>query len=268
MPRKLLTKKHKKNRSAELDEARPDAVSGRKKNLRNQQQGAFYKAGPALAMPPALMSGLSLQTSGRGEPSQVSAYSRNLRLEGRTDATFDGGNFETQNVRVSAAENCESCAEGDPCIRARGILVARFHVTTAVTLPSANDFPDLTPCQRARVQHAINTVLAPHEERHVQAFRQYNGVTRTPFDVTLCRSQFDSTIQSMFDTQASTRRASAQAASDALDPFHFDVDIDCEEPPTREASATPASELEAIKPEERQEESTDSSAETSESLGI
>ena len=229
MPRKLLARKHKKNRSADLDEARPSAASSRKKDRHNQHQGAFYNAGSALAMPPALMSGLSLQTSGKGEPAQDSAYSRNLRIEGRTDATFDGGSFETQNVQVSAAEGCAACGDGDSCIRARGILVARFHVTTTVTLPSAGDFPDLTPCQRARVQHAITTVLAPHEQQHVQAFRQYNGVTRTPFDVTLCRSQFDSTIQSIFDTQASTRRTTAQAASDALDPFHFDVDIDCEE---------------------------------------
>lgn len=268
MPRKLLARKSRKNHGADQEEARSGAVSGKKKNQRNQQQGAFYKAGPALAMPPALMSELSLQTSGKGEPAQDTAMGRSVRLEGRTDATFDGGSFETQNVRVSAATRCEACAEGDPCIRARGILVARFNVTTTVTLPSVNDFPDLTPCQRARVQNAISTVLAPHEERHVQAFRQYNGVTRTPFDVTLCRSQFDSTIQSMFDTQASARRASAQAASDALDPFHFDVDMNCEEPPPGRTSSSPSREQGESKPEPHPEESAEPAADASQSLGI
>jgi len=175
---------------------------------------------------------------GRGSPAQDSAMASSVSLEGRTDAHFDGGSFSTQNVQVTAAQGCDACSEQDPCVRARGVLVSRFHVTTTVTLPSVNDFPDLTPCQQARVQNAIDTVLAPHEQQHVQAFRQYNGVTRTPFDVTLCRSEFDSTIQGMFDSQESTRRASAQGASDALDPFNFTVDIDCEEP-SDETSATP-----------------------------
>lgn len=245
MPQKFLARKRKKKHGAELDESKQSSAPGGKRNMQNQNQGAFYKTGPALAMPPALASGMSLQASGKGEPAQDSAKGSNVRIEGRTDAEFDGGSFETQNVRVSAAEGCDSCADGDPCIRARGMLVARYHVTTRVTLPSANDFPDLTPCQRARVQSAIDTVLAPHEQEHVSAFRQYNGVTRTPFDVTLCRSEFDSTIQSMFDTQQSGRRAAAQAASDALDPFHFDVDINCEEPP--EAGTSSAGENEEIK---------------------
>ena len=34
----------------------------------------------------------------------------------------------------------------------------------------------------------------------------------------------------MFDDLESGRRQAAQDASDALDPFHFTVDIDCEEP--------------------------------------
>jgi hypothetical protein len=229
MPRKQLAKKRKHKVGGELEESKPSSTLTSKRDLRTQKQGAIYKAGPVLAMPPMLASGLSLQTSGRGDPSQDSAMANNVRLQGRTDATFDGGAFETEHVRVSAADGC-ACGDGDPCIRARGILVARFHVATTVTLPRVADFPDLTPCQRTRVQRAITTILAPHEQQHVQAFRQYNGITRTPFDVTLCRSEFDSTIQSMFDTQESARRAAAQAASDALDPFHFDVDIDCEEP--------------------------------------
>jgi len=38
-------------------------------------------------------------------------------------------------------------------------------------------------------------------------------------------------MQSMHDGEQSTRQTAAQARSDALDPFSFDVDLDCEEPP-------------------------------------
>jgi hypothetical protein len=63
----------------------------------------------------------------------------------------------------------------------------------------------------------------------VAAFRGYNGTTRRPFDLTLCRSEFDSAIRAMFEAEEDARRQAAQDASDALDPFHFDVDLDCED---------------------------------------
>jgi hypothetical protein len=114
--------------------------------------------------------------------------------------------------------------------------VATYSVTTTVTLPSADDFPGLTPCQRRRVQDAIDNVLAPHEQQHVRAFQQYNGTTRRPFNLTCCRSEFDTIIRNMFEAEAQARQAAAQAASDALDPFHFDVNLDCEEEGTSSPS--------------------------------
>lgn len=264
--RRRPLQRYRRSRRRQPEQEEQGGAGGRKTKP-GDTRGAHYRAGSMLALPggntPAGPRGRErgeegraaqnqqarslagslqsapnpeLQVSGRGTPSQDSARASTVRLEGRTDADFDGGSFATQNVRVSAAEGCESCAEGDPCIRARGTLVARYHVTTTVTLPAASDFPDLTPCQRARVQDAIDNILAPHEQEHVRAFQRYNGVVRTPFDVTLCRSQFDSTIQDMFDRQESSRRDAAQDASDALDPFHFDVDIDCEEPPEDESA--------------------------------
>jgi hypothetical protein len=169
--------------------------------------------------------------SGQGESTERVAYS--LTLEGRTDASFDGGTFSTQNVRTTAGEDCPGC-EGAECVHVTGVVVSRFHVTTAVTLPSVDDFPDLTTCQRQRVQAAITNVLAPHEQEHVQAFRQYNGVVRTPFDLNICRADFDAEIQSIHDGVEAPRQSSAQTASDDLDPFNFTVDLDCEE----EESAT------------------------------
>jgi hypothetical protein len=89
------------------------------------------------------------------------------------------------------------------------------------------DFPNLTPCQQQRVQNAIDTVLAPHEQEHVAAFQRYNGTISTPFNLTICRSRFNAEIQAMHNAIESSQRSSAQGASDALDPFSFDVDINC-----------------------------------------
>lgn len=164
--------------------------------------------------------------SGVGEEMHASGHS--LTLQGQTDADY-GSSFRTQRVRTSAGTGCTGCDAGD-CVRVRGTLVSTYTVTTTVTLPSINDFPDLTPCQRRRVQDAITSVLDPHERRHVRAFRTYNGSTRQRFELTTCRADLDAAIQSLHDAEQGARQAAAQARSDALDPFQFDVDLDCEEP--------------------------------------
>ena len=257
MRKRLGRKKRIKKLPGISDALRAPVVMKRQANKNNS---AFYKSGAMLAMPniieqsgdspkntnkfktsiadAVLEPSLLPPVTGKGSPAQDVGMASSVSLEGRTDAEFDGGSFSTQDVQVSTVEDCESCGEEGQCIRARGVLVARYHVTTTVTLPSVDDFPDLTRCQRTRVQNAIDNVLAPHEQEHVQAFRQYNGVTRTPFDVTLCRSEFSTTIQDMFDRQENSRQASAQAASDALDPFNFTVDIDCEEPSEETSEST------------------------------
>jgi hypothetical protein len=165
--------------------------------------------------------------SGEGEKTQETAYSVTLR--GRTDASFSSS-FSTEDVVTTRGTGCNGCAAGD-CVHARGTLVSTYTVSTTVTLPSVNDFPNLRPCQRQRVQDGITNVLAPHEQQHVSAFNTYDGTTRRPFDMTICRGAFDAAIQRMFNSEDSARRAAARALSNALDPFQFDVDLNCEEPP-------------------------------------
>jgi hypothetical protein len=215
--------------------------------------GAFYAAGPAFGLG-ALQrdeatgdqnKDLSKQedkdetgagvepitsVSGEGPSHLLTAYSNGntLRLQGRTDATFDGGSFSTENVTATQATGCKNCS-GSPCVHVTGTLVTTYSVTTQVTLPPVPS--NLTPCQQQRVRDAINNVLAPHEQQHVAAFNTYNGTTSRSFDLTLCRSNFDSTIRSMFEAEERARRSAAQAASDSLDPFHFDVDLNCEDRP-------------------------------------
>ena len=209
-----------------------------------ERPGPYYSAGPALSLDrngrapqaaasiaPSAEPGLTpvATVQGTGAGGRQSAHGGSVRLEGRTDADFGGSSFRTAGVRVARATGCQGCPDSG-CVRATGTLEATFLVRTSVTLPSVDDYPNLTPCQRRRVQDAIAGVLAPHEQQHVQAFRTYNGATSTPFDLTLCRADFDSTIRQMFDTADQARQDAARAASAALDPFHFDVDIQCEEP--------------------------------------
>jgi len=165
------------------------------------------------------------EVSGTGIETELSAYS--LTLRGRTDATFSSS-FRTRNVRTSAATGCDNCADSE-CVHVTGILESTFRVATTVTLPSVSDFPDLTPCQRQRVRDGITNVLAPHEQQHVAAFRTYNGTVATPFDLTVCRTEFDARMQDLHDSIDSPRQSAARAASDALDPFQFDVDLDCQD---------------------------------------
>jgi hypothetical protein len=161
--------------------------------------------------------------SGTGIEEQVAAFSVTLR--GRTDADFTSS-FRTRNVRTESATGCENCAGAD-CVHVSGTLTSTFRVRTTVTLPSVSDFPGLTACQRVRVQNGIDNVLRPHEQQHVDAFRTYEAVVNTPFDLTVCRTDFDARIQELHDSIESARPAAAQAASDALDPFEFEVDLDC-----------------------------------------
>lgn len=260
-----MNRKRRRRRKPSKEEAQP--TSGRAKTTaKNDQPGPFYRAGPAISLKSAGRGDVNMEgqeeeekqpagpvpaAKGSGVPEHEEAYASSVRLQGRTDADYDGGSFHTENVTVEQAEGCDGCS-GPNCIHATGNLVATYSVATTVTLPSADDFPDLTPCQRSRVQDAINNVLAPHEQQHVRAFHQYDGTTSRPFDLTLCRTDFDRRIQEMFTAEEQQRRAAAQAASDALDPFHFDVDIDCEEEVQEEESAAPTMEPPDAAPEEEE----------------
>ena len=183
--------------------------------------GASPLAGPELETIPAV--------SGTGPADEAIDYGK-VKLQGLTDAHFDGGAFSIENIVAAKGTGCKGCA-ANKCVHVQGDLVVAYTVTTTVSLPSAADFPGLTPCQVKIVQDAIDTVLAAHEQQHVHAFSAYNGTTRTPFDLTLCRASYDDAVKDMFTSQEGARRKAAKDASAALDPFSFDVDPKCDEPP-------------------------------------
>ena len=176
------------------------------------------------------------RVSETGETEEVEVYGQTLRLQGRTRASFSHS-FRTVNVVTEPGTGCDGCRERD-CVHVTGTLQSTYSVTTNVTLPSVP--AGLTPCQRARVQDALTNILGPHEQQHVAAFNTYNGATSTPFDMTVCRASFSASVRAMHDAEASARQASAQALSDALDPFFFDVDLDCDEQAANEPAHTTA----------------------------
>lgn len=192
---------------------------------------SLYTAGPAVQRQAEDVESVEAvepvpPVSGQGQPKEVIAHAgpRRLPLQGLTRARFNGGSFRTEGVVTGPGTGCRAC-RGRDCVHVTGTVVTDYQVTTTVTLPRVPD--GLTPCQRERVQDAINNVLAPHEQEHVAAFETYNGTTRQPFDLTLCRAQFPQAIRDMVRTEERQRRAAAQAASDALDPFNFEVDLEC-----------------------------------------
>jgi hypothetical protein len=112
-------------------------------------------------------------------------------------------------------------------VHVSGQVVIDYLVTTRVTLPQMSQFGHLTPCQREAVRDAIQNQLAPHEQEHVAAFEQYNGSSTQAFDMTTCRAALPGAIRALVTADERPRRATAQAASDALDPFKIDVDLNC-----------------------------------------
>ncbi|MBG6132800.1 hypothetical protein IWQ47_004370 [Aquimarina sp. EL_43] len=164
-----------------------------------------------------------------GKAFAKTAYANSVTFEGRTDATFDGGTGSTRSLSRTPSEDCVNCAEGD-CWHYTGQLQIDYSVSTNITLP---DVPEgLTECQHERVRNAIDNVLSPHEDDHVTAFNQYNGSVTLPIDYTGCSAGIQEYVENLHYINAASREARVQAASDALDPFHVAVDLDCEDEST------------------------------------
>ncbi len=242
MRKALCKKRGRPGRKRLVEEHSPEIPPpARRTRPKVDQLSPSYASGPAVHMDakgagtavreteeeqdaPSLALG---STESTGHEITVAGNGRTIRLEGETTAQFDGGTSQIRNQRVTRASECEGC-EDSQCLRVTGTLVLNYRVTTHVTLPSVNDYPNLTPCQRRRVQDAIDNVLAPHEQEHVRAFETYNGTSEHPFDLRVCNAESASErLQTIHDNDAATRETNARAASDALDPFHFDVDLDC-----------------------------------------
>ncbi len=171
---------------------------------------------------------------GAGEGDETD-YGRVINLQGLTTASFSSStnSFSSEGTSLTHGSGCEGCTDTDPCVNVATTIVSSYSVPVSVSLPNLAGM-DLNDCEREQAQNWVDTVLSPHEDEHVAAFRTYNGTTRRPLNFSACRSaaqtQLDTRAQEMFNTERAARQASAQATSDALDPFNMDFEVNCPEP--------------------------------------
>jgi len=198
------------------------------------------------------------QTGGSG-----TNHGQAISMEGRTDYTFADADYVMPNTALQQGSDCDGC-EGRDCVSITAPVTITYSVSTSVTLPSASDYPDLSECEARNVQNAIDTVLAPHEQEHVDAVTPYNGSETVTFSGTYCRSDVAQAVDDMVEAREATRQSAARARSDALDPFNFTIDPSegCEAPepepeaPTPEPPAETPSQEDKAPPQDTPEEPT------------
>ncbi len=175
-------------------------------------------------------SGSILSLSGHGPSTKAVNYGGPVELRGLTEADYSNNRWALANERGRPGTGCEACTGAD-CVQYSAVVRSTFRVATTVTLPNMSDYADYTACQRRRIRDAINNQLAPHEQQHVAAFRAYNGTVDTPISMTGCRSDLEANVAAQAEGihrgVEGPRRASVQAASDALDPFVITPDLNC-----------------------------------------
>ncbi|HFA48328.1 MAG TPA: hypothetical protein ENJ95_04835 [Bacteroidetes bacterium] len=171
-------------------------------------------------------------TSGKGRPSTAVNFGHlgPVKLKGKTKADYSNNGWKATEEKLKKGTGCEGC-KPKKCTEYTGVLVSTFKVSTRVSLPRMSDYQAYSACQKKRIKAAIDDVLAPHEQQHVQAFKTYDGTVKTPFSMTACRKKLKNIAVAKFtdmhEKTEAPRRAAAQAASDALDPFVVNVDLKC-----------------------------------------
>ena len=172
----------------------------------------------------------SLYTSGKQDlNASIGRGSTRIHLHGKTVANYDNGTGTTKNLKYTKAKDCTSCPDKD-CITVSGILALTFMAHPGITLPSPSKYAHLRPCQRKRVKVWIKNVLLPHEKQHKAAFEKYNGTVNKPFKMKICKEEWNADLlQPIHEKEDQRRKKIANDASDALDPFITNIDLDCED---------------------------------------
>jgi len=148
-----------------------------------------------------------------------------LNIEGLTDAVYNKGAGNVVGEKKKAAKDCEDCV--DDCVSVSGTLVVPYDVQTTVSLPDVPD--DLRPCQQQRVAAAIKGKLAPHEQKHVAAFKTFNGKAFLPVKYKGCDGGYNSYLEDLAQAEYERRKDIADKKSAALDPYSVDVDLCCKD---------------------------------------
>jgi hypothetical protein len=142
-----------------------------------------------------------------------------------TTASFSYSN-SAPSYKTSPGTGCDGCTGAD-CVRVTGTVTITYTVTTTIApIPTVANYPKLKPCQKERLQKAINN-LKKHEDEHVKRFKTYNGTETLSLNFVACRDDIESKITEKVSTAATAHQSKAQALSDAIDPFMVVVDCDC-----------------------------------------
>ncbi|RYZ60782.1 MAG: DUF4157 domain-containing protein, partial [Chitinophagaceae bacterium] len=126
-----------------------------------------------------------------------------LDLEGYTDAVYNKGAGTAIGEKKKPAKGCDDC--DDSCIQATGFVKVPYKVATTVSLPTVPD--DLRPCQQQRVSGALKNKLAPHEQKHVAAFKTFEGSPLLPIKYKGCESGYDSYLEGLAETEFERRKS-------------------------------------------------------------
>ena len=146
-----------------------------------------------------------------------------VQVGGRTDANYKSS-FKTSG-KIKPSGECSGCSAPD-CVTSSGKVVSTFKAHPVITLP---DVPDgLSKCEAKAVRKFINGKLKKHEQEHKKAFKTYDGVIKTPYEFTGCKSELAPLLQSIHDRIDATRSTDANALSDLLDPFNEPIPCNCE----------------------------------------
>jgi hypothetical protein len=175
------------------------------------------------------------EQSGEGDPLGFVVHKGStISLEAETKADFTKPpDYKTSNTKTDRGTECAGCPPKN-CVHVSGTLTTTYTVSTKIFMPEIPD--NVSECERKKLQHAMDTVLYPHEQEHVKAFEQYNGTTERQYSFDTCKDAITEKLKAMVNEEAGKRKEKAEKDSAALDPFQVDVDLsECEE----QAAPTP-----------------------------
>lgn len=219
-----------------------------------EAQAPMTQTPDALGLAPAVE---GAGAGGRGG----SNHGRVLSLHGETTFEFAQPTFSLGETPIRHATDCEGCEDSE-CVSVSGPVTISYSVNTQVILPSVSDFPGLSECEQAAVQNAIDTVLDPHEQRHVTELHKYDGTETVSFTGKFCNgpglsSALNDAVTAMVNAREAPRQQAARDRSAALDPFNFSFDPS--EGCAEEDAAPP--DVDAELPEETPEEAPEETPE-------
>lgn len=153
-----------------------------------------------------------------------------VALRGLTEADFSNNKWALVKESGKKSSGCEGCS-GNDCIQYSATVRSTFKVSTKVTLPDLSEYSDYTACQQRLIKSAIKNELAPHEQKHVAAYKKYDGTVDTPITMTGCKSGLESQVAERAEEIhlkiEAPRRADVKAESDKLDPFEIRPNLKC-----------------------------------------